>query len=303
MKTMKVAMYYNNNDVRIEEMPIPTINEDELLVKVQASGICGSDVMEWYRLKKAPLVLGHEITGDIVKVGKNVKGFAVGDRVFVSHHVPCNNCFYCQKNQHTLCHTLHSTNFYPGGFAEFLKVPKINVKNGTFLLPKKVSYEEGAFIEPLACVVRGFQIAEMKPEQSILVIGCGQGRLAEMYIALAKKMGVKEKTHWVIADIGVVKGTFDTVLQNPPFGVQRRRADRRFISKSLELSGTIYSFHKGGQGNREFIKRFIEEHGGKVTTIFPIKLEIPRMFKFHTKKKKITQVDLYRIEGKVYDRI
>ena len=190
MKTMKVAMYYNNNDVRIEEMPIPKINDDELLVKVQASGICGSDVMEWYRLKTAPRVLGHEISGDIVEVGKNVKKYNVGDRVFISHHVPCNNCNFCNNDQHTLCNMLHSTNFYPGGFAEYLKVPKINVKVGTFLLPKEMSYEEGAFIEPLACVVRGFRIAEMKPEQSILILGSGIAGLLQ--IKLAKAMGARK---------------------------------------------------------------------------------------------------------------
>jgi L-iditol 2-dehydrogenase len=190
MEKMKVAMYYNNNDVRIEEMPIPKINDNELLVKVQASGICGSDVMEWYRLKTAPRVLGHEITGDIVEIGKNVKKYKVGDRVFISHHVPCNNCNYCNNDQHTLCDTLHSTNFYPGGFAEYLKVPEINVDRGTFVLPKEISYEEGAFIEPLACVVRGFRIAEMKAEQSILILGSGIAGLLQ--IQLAKAMGARK---------------------------------------------------------------------------------------------------------------
>jgi len=108
MEKMKVAMYYNNNDVRIEEQSVPNISDDELLIKVIASGICGSDVMEWYRLKKAPLVLGHEISGDIVKVGKNVKEFKEGDRVFVTHHVPCKTCKFCQEGQHTLCDMLHS---------------------------------------------------------------------------------------------------------------------------------------------------------------------------------------------------
>ncbi len=190
MKTMKVAMYYNNNDIRIEEMPIPKINDDELLVKVQASGICGSDVMEWYRRKTAPRVLGHEIAGDIVEVGKNIKKYSIGDRVFISHHIPCNNCNFCNNNQHTLCDTLHSTNFYPGGFAEYLKVPEINVDRGTFVLPKKMTYEEGAFIEPLACVVRGFRIADMKPEQSILILGSGIAGLLQ--IKLAKAMGAKK---------------------------------------------------------------------------------------------------------------
>jgi len=185
MKTMKVAMYYNNNDVRIEEMPVPIINNNELLVKVRASGICGSDVMEWYRLKTAPRVLGHEIAGDIVKIGKNVKKYKVGDRVFISHHVPCNKCDFCKNDQHTLCDTLHSTNFYPGGFAEFLKVPEINVKNGTFVLPDEISYDQGAFIEPLACVVRGFRIAEIKSNKSILVLGSGIAGLLQIKLAKA----------------------------------------------------------------------------------------------------------------------
>jgi L-iditol 2-dehydrogenase len=189
MKTMKVAMYYNNNDVRIEEMPVPTIGDNELLVKVKASGICGSDVMEWYRIKKAPRVLGHEITGDIVAVGKNVKRYKIGDRVFVSHHVPCDTCRFCKDNQQTLCHTLHSTNFYPGGFAEYLRVPEINVDRGVFVLPKGMSYEQGVFIEPLACVVRGLKTARMKSGQTVLVIGSGISGLLQIKLAKAWNAG------------------------------------------------------------------------------------------------------------------
>jgi len=187
MKTMKVAMYYNNKDVRIEEQPIPTIDDNELLVKVKASGICGSDVMEWYRVKKAPRVLGHEITGDIVEIGKNVKNHTVGDRVFVSHHVPCNTCWFCLHDQHTLCHTLHSTNFYPGGFAEYIRIPEINVDRGVFLLPKKMSYDEGVFIEPLACVIRGLRTAGMKPRHTVLIIGSGISGL--LFVKLARAWG------------------------------------------------------------------------------------------------------------------
>jgi L-iditol 2-dehydrogenase len=110
------AFYYNNHDVRVEEIPVPSISEDEALLKVMASGICGSDVLEWYRIPKAPRVLGHEATGVISKVGNQVKNVKVGDRVFVSHHVPCNQCRYCQRGNHTACHTLHTTNYYPGAF-------------------------------------------------------------------------------------------------------------------------------------------------------------------------------------------
>jgi L-iditol 2-dehydrogenase len=184
---MRVAMYYNNHDVRIEEMPIPTIGDGEMLVKVKASGICGSDVMEWYRIKKAPKILGHEITGEIVEVGKNVKTYKKGDRVFVSHHVPCNTCRFCLHDQQTLCHTLHSTNFYPGGFAEYLRVPEINVDRGVFLLPETMSYEEGVFIEPLACVIRGLRIAGMKPRHSVLIIGSGISGL--LFVKLARAWG------------------------------------------------------------------------------------------------------------------
>jgi L-iditol 2-dehydrogenase len=187
---MKVAMYYNNNDVRIEEMTIPDINDYEILVKVHASGICGSDVMEWYRIKKAPIVLGHEIGGEIVKIGKKVKNLSIGDRVFVSHHVPCNQCDYCLEDKHTLCDVLHSTNFYPGGFAEYIKIPKINIETGVFKLPDTLDYEESVFIEPLACVARGMRIAEMKSGKNVLIIGCGISGL--LHIKLARVIGAEK---------------------------------------------------------------------------------------------------------------
>ena len=186
---MRAAVYYNNQDIRIEERPIPEIGPQELLVRVVASGICGSDVLEWYRLKKAPLVLGHEIAGKIEMIGQEVQGFNVGDRVFVSHHVPCNTCRYCRAGQHTVCQTLHSTNFDPGGFAEFLRVPPINVDRGTFILPDSVTFEEGSFVEPLACVLRGQRIAGVRPDQTVAVLGSGISGI--LHIALARAAGVK----------------------------------------------------------------------------------------------------------------
>ena len=182
---MRVGMYYSNSDVRVEEIPMPKIGPGELLVKVAASGICGSDVMEWYRVKTAPRVLGHEITGEIVEVGEKVKGYKIGDRVFVSHHVPCNTCKYCSDGHHTACDTLHRTNFDPGGFSEHIRIPEINVDRGVYVLPDELSYEDGVFIEPLGCVVRGQRLARLEPGHSVLIIGSGISGLLHIQLAIA----------------------------------------------------------------------------------------------------------------------
>ncbi|UCB43339.1 MAG: zinc-dependent dehydrogenase [Dehalococcoidales bacterium] len=184
---MRVAMWYNNRDVRIEEMPVPEIGPGELLVRIEASGICGSDVMEWYRLERAPLVLGHEIGGQVVEVGEGVYGYQIDDRVAVAHHVPCNVCHYCLTDHHTACETLRQTNFYPGGFAEYVRLPEINVDRGVFVLPDNVSYEEAAFVEPLACVLRGQRIAGVMPGNSVLVIGSGIAGL--LHVLLTRSLG------------------------------------------------------------------------------------------------------------------
>ena len=184
---MRVAVYYSNSDVRVEERPVPEIGSDELLVKVMASGICGSDVMEWYRVKKAPCILGHEIGGEVVKVGEDVGTFTEGDRVFVSHHVPCNMCHYCLDDHHSVCDTLRSTNFDPGGFSEFVRVPEINVTNGTYRLPEDMGYDEAVFIEPLACVYRGQRRAGIKAGDTVLVLGAGLTGL--LHIRLARALG------------------------------------------------------------------------------------------------------------------
>jgi len=186
---MKVAMYYTNKDIRIEEVPKPVPDRDELVVKVMASGICGSDVMEWYRVKKVPRVLGHEIAGEVVEIGEGVKKFKKGDRVMVTHHVPCGKCIYCKTGRETCCKTLRSTNFYPGGFSEFLRVPEINVKFGTLKLPDNVSYEEGTFIEPLGCVVRSQRLANVSKGDTVLVIGSGISGILHIQLARAHGAG------------------------------------------------------------------------------------------------------------------
>lgn len=193
---MKIARYYNNKKVLEDEIPKPKIGAGEFLVKVKKSGICGSDILEYYRLAKMKklgvdsLVLGHEITGDVVEIGEGVKDLNIGDRVFVSHHVPCFDCHYCQLGHHTACNLLHNTNYDPGGFAEYLRVPNINLeKNGVYILDSDVSYEEGVFIEPLGCVCRAQRLAQIKKGQTILILGSGVSGL--LHLMLAKAKGVE----------------------------------------------------------------------------------------------------------------
>jgi L-iditol 2-dehydrogenase len=190
---MKIARYYNNKDVRIDEMTRPKIKPGEFLVKVKKSGICGSDILEYYRIAKMKklgidnLVLGHEIAGDIVEISGEVKNLKIGDRVFVSHHVPCFECHYCELGHHTACHLLHNTNYDPGGFAEYLRVPNINIeKKGIYVLDDDVSYEEGVFIEPLGCVCRAQRLANIKKGHTILILGSGVSGILHLLLAKAK---------------------------------------------------------------------------------------------------------------------
>ena len=188
---MRVAMYYNNRDVRLEEMQVPRIGPDELLVQIFAGSICGSDTMEWYRIKRAPLVLGHEIAGRIVQAGEGVVEFHEGDRVVATHHVPCFSCHYCRSGHETVCNTLlGETHFDPGGFCEYVRLPAINVDRGTWLLPDEVTYEAATFVEPLACVLRGQRIAGIQPGASVLVLGSGIAGLLHVKLALANGAGM-----------------------------------------------------------------------------------------------------------------
>lgn len=180
---MRVAMYYSNSDIRIEEMPRPQVGRGELLVRVEASGICGSDVMEWYRRGRTPLVLGHEVGGVIEEVDSGVNTYKKGDRVSLAHHVPCDHCHYCLSGHSTVCETLRKTNFSPGGFVEFLRLSPIHAEKGIFLLPQNVSFDEATFVEPLACVLRGQRQAGGVKDKFVLVIGSGIAGILHIHLA------------------------------------------------------------------------------------------------------------------------
>ncbi len=146
--------------------------------------------MEWYRIHKAPLVLGHEIAGEIVAVGNGVKEHKIGDRISASHHVPCNTCHYCLSGHPTACDTLRTTSFDPGGFAEHLRLPALNVDRGVYRLPDEVSFEEATFIEPLACVLRAQRRVQLQPGTTVLILGSGISGLLHIHLAAALGAGL-----------------------------------------------------------------------------------------------------------------
>ena len=186
---MKVAKWYNNKDIRIEEVPTPKPGPNEMLIKVMSCGICGSDIVEWYRLPRAPLVQGHEIGAEVVEVGESLKKFKPGDRVFIAPKVPCMKCDYCQKGHYPVCSTIKER--LPGGYAEYVLAPPTLIENGTYRLSDNITYDQSTFIEPLACVVRAQRLAGLRENQTVLVMGSGMSGLLHVKLAKAKKCRIR----------------------------------------------------------------------------------------------------------------
>jgi L-iditol 2-dehydrogenase len=176
--------------VRIEEKEVPEIGDKELLVKVHVCGVCGTDVktvLRGHPLIKPPAVLGHEIAGDIVRIGKDVTEHRIGERVVVAPYVPDDTCYYCLRGRYTLCTGLYEESPTPGGFAEFVKVPPSIVKKGTLEIPNTVSYEEAALTEPLACCLHGIEECHVGVGDCVAIVG--DGPIGLMHLQLAKFKG------------------------------------------------------------------------------------------------------------------
>ena len=185
---MRVCMWYNNRDVRIEEAPTPSPGPREMLVKVMSCGICGSDVVEWYRLPRAPLVQGHELGAEVVEVGEALTDYKPGDRVFIAPKVPCLKCRTCRDGHYPQCSVVKER--LPGAFAEYVLVPEVLVENGTLPLPDHVSYDQSTFIEPLACAVRAQRLGGVAEGTSVMVLGCGMSGLLHVKLARARNAQV-----------------------------------------------------------------------------------------------------------------
>ncbi len=166
------AIQQDSSTLKVDERPIPTIQEDEVLLKVKACGLCGTDILKVQKKSAKPgTVLGHEVSG-IVEDSKNLK-FQKGDRVVVAHHVPCFECHFCRHENFSMCAQFKKTNLDPGGFAEFLRIPQEHVAHTAFKLPDHLSFEEASFVEPIACCLRAVKRSQLLKGDSCLVIGLG----------------------------------------------------------------------------------------------------------------------------------
>jgi len=193
--TMRAVVYHGINDMRVETVPVPRIGAGELLVRIATCGICGTDLKKiHYGSHSAPRIFGHEMAGVIAEVGAGVKGYHVGDRVMVFHHVPCGECYYCRKQTPAQCPLYKKTGvtagYEPsgGGFAEYIRVMDFVVQNrGVVRIPDHVPFEQAAFIEPLNTVLKGQKLLNIASDDTVLVIG--QGPIGLMHAVLAMKTG------------------------------------------------------------------------------------------------------------------
>jgi L-iditol 2-dehydrogenase len=186
---MRIAKYYGWGDVRLEQADVPEIGPGEILIQVQACGLCGSDLMAWYADGKAPAVLGHEPVGFVSRVGSGVMDLTLGDRVFVHHHVPCLVCPYCRRGNYSCCVTFKENGIFPGGFSEYVRVAPANVQLDVLHLPEELPFEEATLIEPIGCAIRGMKRAGVQPGDAVLIIGVGVSGL--LFTQLSRLWGAR----------------------------------------------------------------------------------------------------------------
>lgn len=227
---MKAVEYHSNTDIRVVELPIPAIGPGELLVHMRACGLCASDVMEWYMRPRAPLYPGHEPVGIVATVGEGVTQFAVGQRVFIHHHVPCMVCHYCRRGSFSQCPTFRATRLYPGGLAEYVRVPALNVQLDVLPLPADLSDEAATLIEPLGCCVRGIDRAGIQPGDSVLILGAGSNGL-------------------MLAQLAWLRGAIRVIIVDP-IAYRRRRALEIGLDHALDpqagpLIEQVYAINDG----------------------------------------------------------
>jgi L-iditol 2-dehydrogenase len=189
------AVVLRAGELTVEDWARPSIGSGELLVRVRGCGLCGSDIAKIVAPPPraapppGPVVLGHEVVGDVVEVGAGVQGFDAGDRVVVAHHVPCGRCHYCRRGSTSMCRAFKASNLDPGGFTEYVRVPGANVRHATFRLPAHVGDEAASFVEPLACCLRAVRRAPLEPDDTVAVVGLGS--IGCLFVQLARRAGAR----------------------------------------------------------------------------------------------------------------
>jgi L-iditol 2-dehydrogenase len=184
---VRVARSVGVREILLAEAPEPAAGDGEVVCRVLACGVCGSDIADAWVAPKLPVVLGHELTGEITAVGSGVAGLAPGDRVVIHHHAPCGECRRCRRGHETLCESFRTTGIDPGGFAERVRIPADLV--GELLLLDGLDPERGTFVEPLACVLRALDRCGLRAGETLLVIGAGTSGL--LAVAAAHARGVE----------------------------------------------------------------------------------------------------------------
>ncbi|HXJ04889.1 MAG TPA: alcohol dehydrogenase catalytic domain-containing protein [Candidatus Acidoferrum sp.] len=179
-QTMRAGVFRDKGVVRVEEVPVPEVGDGEVLIKVAACGICGTDIKKIFqRYVEPPQILGHELAGTVVAIGRGVTKWTPGDRVMSFHHTPCGRCFYCEKRLFSQCKQYKTTGltagFTPngGGFAQYVKAMPWVAERGIVALPDGVSFEEATFIEPINTIVKAVQKARITANEAVLILGCG----------------------------------------------------------------------------------------------------------------------------------
>ncbi|PYT73478.1 MAG: Zn-dependent alcohol dehydrogenase [Acidobacteria bacterium] len=189
-KTMRAGVFREKGIVRVEEVPVPEVSDGEVLIKVAACGVCGTDIKKiFHRYVEPPQILGHELGGTVLAVGRGVNKWKPGDRVMSFHHVPCGKCFYCERRLFSQCKQYKTTGltagFTPngGGFAEYVKAMPWVADRGIVALPDNVTFEEATFIEPINTILKAVQKARVAANETVLVIGCGPIGLQLLLVA------------------------------------------------------------------------------------------------------------------------
>src|ERR1700739_2064186 len=196
-KTMRAGVFREKGIVRVEEVPVPEVAGGEVLIKVAACGVCGTDIKKIYhRYVEPPQILGHELAGTVVAVGRRVTKWKPGDRVMSFHHIPCGKCFYCEGRLFSQCKQYKTpgltAGFTPngGGFGEYVKAMPWVAERGIVALPDDVSFEEATFIEPINTILKAVQKARVAAGEAVLVIGCGPIGLQLLMVAKLEGAGL-----------------------------------------------------------------------------------------------------------------